>query len=96
MRTRRIGIVTPVLDDWASLGALLGALSDLIGLIARPTVFVVDDGSAQPCDLGGRCSARGSAVSKSSRSPPPWATSRPLRSGWSRSRAAAASTPSSS
>ncbi len=50
MQGQRIGIITPVLNDWVSLQALLAALGDMVALIGRPTVFVVDDCSTEPGD----------------------------------------------
>ncbi len=51
MRDEPILILTPVFDDWAALGALLGRLDAVLaaaGLMAE--VLVVDDGSAMPAD----------------------------------------------
>lgn len=47
----RLGIVTPVLDDWESLAILLREIDRLLAPATRHVhVFVVDDGSRQPMD----------------------------------------------
>jgi polyisoprenyl-phosphate glycosyltransferase len=49
--TMRLGIVTPVLDDWESLAILLREIDSLLAPGTQHVhVFVVDDGSRQPMD----------------------------------------------
>ncbi len=49
--TMRLGIVTPVLDDWESLAILLREIDRLLVPTTQHVhVFVVDDGSRQPMD----------------------------------------------
>jgi len=50
MGERRIGILTPVLNDWASLQHLLTVLADLRPQLGRLEVIVVDDCSTLPED----------------------------------------------
>lgn len=48
---RRVAVVTPVLNDWASLEHVLAALADLRGSIGAVSVLIVDDGSTAPPDM---------------------------------------------
>lgn len=49
--TTRLGIVTPVLDDWESLAILLREIDrQLLDAVHQLHVFVVDDGSRMPLD----------------------------------------------
>ncbi|MBR0674289.1 glycosyltransferase [Neoroseomonas soli] len=47
MPNRRIAVVTPVLNDWASLEHLLAALGGVAPTIGEVSVLVVDDGSTE-------------------------------------------------